>query len=115
LKLDSSRGPALADHRPHDAVRIEIVVDDGQLDQPPNRFDVERHLALRLAGHLREQLVTETVDVGPLLRNRVPRVRQAAVGLGFQYDLRRIDDAHPFCSRTIVEPATQFDSIVNPQ
>ena len=62
------------------APALEVVVDDGQFDHLPERFDVE------------VDTQTTLVHVG---RAGAPPVGKPLVRIAFEHDLFRIDDHHP--------------------
>ena len=74
LRLDRWR-PASADALEHGTARVEIIVDDCQLDRLANWLDVESHLGTAFGGDLGEILVAEALRSGELGGGRSPRKR----------------------------------------
>ena len=71
-------------------------------------LDLERHLRARLGGEPLAHLVAEPERRGQLGRERVPGVREPAVGLGLEHDLLGVGDRDAAAApRSSCEPGFQ--------
>jgi hypothetical protein len=95
LEVGQDARPALRDALEHGTSGVEVIVDDGQLDQLAERFDVKGHLRTALAADPGQVFVADLIGGRPFWREGVPGVGKPPVRVGFEHDLGRIGDFYP--------------------